>query len=83
MKQIKENHRRLIFKWHPDTSSENRDSSIEMTQKLNEAYRIIREYCSRYKFSFTEEEAEKYVSTEEWWWNRFGSDPIWGGGDDS
>jgi len=35
-------------------------------------------YCENYKFSFSKEEIEKYISPDEFWGKRFGSDPIWG-----
>jgi len=40
--------------------------------------RIIMDYCEDYKFSFSKEEIEKYISADEFWEKRFGSDPIWG-----
>ena len=42
------------------------------------AYKTIIQYCEQYRFSFSREEVEKYVSPEEDWLKRFGNDPIWG-----
>ncbi len=79
MAEIKKNHRKLIKKWHPDTSVENnKDLSEKMTRKINQAYKCLIEYCNHYKFSFTREEVEKYDSGDEWWFKRFGNDPVWG-----
>jgi hypothetical protein len=41
------------------------------------------EYCNNYKFSFSKEEIEKYISAEEFWGKKFGSDPIWGNYNDT
>jgi DnaJ-class molecular chaperone len=78
MKEIKSNYRKLIRKWHPDKCSENSEQCNEMTKKLNAAYNIIITYCNQYKFPFTKEEVKNYSSVEEWWFDRFGNDPIWG-----
>jgi hypothetical protein len=49
-----------------------------MTAQLNAAYAVIRAYCNEYQFSFREQDIRKYMSKEEWWFERFGSDPLWG-----
>ena len=53
----------------------------KMTQKINDAYRDLMAYCEQFQFSFLKEEVEKYILPEEWWYNRFGNDPVWGRGD--
>ncbi|MCD6353800.1 MAG: J domain-containing protein [Proteobacteria bacterium] len=78
MKEIKSNYRKLINKWHPDRCSENSDQCDEMTKKIIAAYTTIISYCNQYKFSFAKEEVKKYFSVEEWWFERFGNDPLWG-----
>jgi len=78
MTQIKDNYRRLIKKWHPDSCSEKREVCEEMSRKITNAYRIILDYCSNYKYSFAKEEVDKYLSKEEWWFKQYGDDPIWG-----
>lgn len=77
MPQIKKHYKRLITKWHPDTCLDKKELCQQMTIKINEAYKIIMAYCNNYKFSFSKEEVEEYISKEEWWLKRFGSDPIW------
>jgi len=49
-----------------------------MTKKIIEAYKVIISYCEQYKYSFEEDEVKKYLSDEEWWFERFGDDPLWG-----
>jgi len=78
MKEIKSNYRALINKWHPDKCKENHEQCNEMTRKINSAYDIIITYCNHYKYSFAEDEVRTYLSAEEWWFERFGNDPLWG-----
>jgi len=78
MKEIKANYRRLVRRWHPDKCREDPELSSEMTNRLNEAYRLIVSYCSQYRYSFAADEVIKYLSGHEWWIERFGNDPIWG-----
>ncbi|MBW2010709.1 MAG: J domain-containing protein [Deltaproteobacteria bacterium] len=78
MGEIKEQQRKLVMKWHPDTCQEKKEFSEEMTGKINEAYKIIMTYCNNYAYSFSKEEIGKYLTDEEWWFKRFGGDPLWG-----
>lgn len=75
--EIKANYRRLIKKWHPDNCSDNSGDHVAMTAKLNAAYRIVIAYCNQYRFSFSKDEINKYLPTDEWWFERFGNDPLW------
>ena len=76
MEHIKANYRRLIKKWHPDSCSEKHEVCEEMSRKITDAYRIILDYYSNYMYSFKKEEVDKYLSEEEWWYKRYGNDPI-------
>ena len=62
MEQIKVNYRRLIKKWHPDSFPEKHEACEEMSGKITNAYRIILDYCSNYRYSFKKEEVDKYFS---------------------
>ena len=77
MEEIKICYRRLITKWHPDVCPEKKGLCEKMTIKIMNAYKLIMGYCNHYKFSFSKEEVQKYDSPEEWWFKRFGNDPIW------
>ncbi len=79
MQEIKSNYKRLISRWHPDSCQEDLQECTQMTRKLNAAYNIILDYCANYRYSFSEKEIQNYLSTEEWWMERFGDDPVWGG----
>jgi len=83
MEEIKSNYRKLVSKWHPDKCGGDNEQSKEMTQKITAAYKIITTYCNQYKFSFTEQEVKNYLSDEEWWFEHFGTDPLWGNNNNS
>jgi DnaJ-class molecular chaperone len=78
MEEVKSNFRSLIRRWHPDRCKEDKVACQEMTTRIIAAYRIINQYCKNYKFSFSQEEVSKYISAEEWWFERFGRNPLWG-----
>jgi len=78
LEDIKECYRRLMKKWHPDRCAETPETCKDMAEKINAAYRTILEYCRGYRFSFTEEGVKAQLSGEEWMFDRFGDDPIWG-----
>lgn len=80
MEEIKSNYRALLAEWHPDRCSKNKELCNEMTRKVIAAYKTIIAYCNQYKYSFVEEEVKKYLSPEEWWFEHFGNDPLWGNG---
>lgn len=67
----------LLKQWHPDCCGEERERCTEMTRRILESAELIRSYCTHYRFSFRIEEVEKYLSPEEWWHKRFGTEPIW------
>ncbi len=76
MSEIKAKYRKLLKEWHPDFNLENKDQCEEMTRKIVNSYAIILGYCKQYKISFSQEEVQKYLSAEDWWFDRFGADPI-------
>lgn len=77
LEEIKTNYRALILKWHPDRCHADREKCKAMTTKIIAAYKIINDYCKNYKFSFSKEEVSNYLSAEEWWFERFGNNPLW------
>lgn len=78
MEDIKTNYRVLIQKWHPDRCNADQETCKEMTAKIIAAYRIINDYCKNYKYSFAKDEVGNYLPAEEWWFERFGQNPLWG-----
>ena len=80
MQDIRAAYTRLLKRWHPDSNPGDRQACGEMTARIVEAYRVIVGYCDAYEYSFAEEELRRHLSDEEWWMDRFGQDPLWGGG---
>ena len=80
MAEIKRHYRKLMRHWHPDMCKEAEQRCKEMTARISVAYNIIVEYCDHYRFSFSREEVKENLSEEEWLYERFGKDPVWGHG---
>ena len=81
MADIKSSYRMLIKKWHPDKCNGNEgndEECHEMARKITTAYNTIVAYCRQYWYAFTEEEVKRYLSPEQWWFERFGDDPLMG-----
>ena len=78
LKDIKNKYRELLEEWHPDLCREDGAIRKQKTIEIIKAHRIIMDYCEQYRFSFSKEEIEKYISPEELWAKQFGKDPIWG-----
>ena len=74
LRQIKQRHRELVKLAHPDVSG---GGDPERMRQINEAYRIILEYCENYRFSFAEEEFLEQ-NPEERLRQQFAGAPLWG-----
>lgn len=72
--EIKSSYRMLVNQWHPDKCN-------EMTKRIIAAYKTVIAYCNQYKYSFAEDEIKKYMHDDEWLFDRFGNDPLWGNND--
>jgi len=73
--EIKDRYRELVKCHHPDR---NEDPDQGRIRAITAAFRILEEYCTSYRFSFTEGE---YCAQhpEELLLRQFADDPIWGG----
>jgi DnaJ-class molecular chaperone len=82
MESIKSCYRKLLARWHPDNcrKEENKDACTEMTRNIILAYKTILDYCLHYQYSFSEDAVSRHQSPEEWWFEHFGEDPVWGNG---
>ena len=56
LKEIKRAYRTLAHRHHPDKRSGDESSEDEIMKKLNWAYKLLRDYCGNYKYSFREED---------------------------
>lgn len=83
MEEIKSKYRNLLATWHPDRCTEDQDTCAEMTRQIIDAYQTIMKYCISYQYSFSEDSVNRNQSSrspEEWWFERFQNDPLWGSG---
>ena len=78
--KIKEAFRNRIRQCHPDKAHDKTQINHEKSQKIIEAYKVIMDYCKEYRISFSRETVNRYRSEEEIWFEKFGNDPMWGGG---
>ena len=75
MRQIKSAYRWSAKQHHPDTGTSSGD--IEVMKKLNQAYKLLTEYCRDYRYSFREEDVartypeDEYIRTwrERWYYS--------------
>jgi DnaJ-class molecular chaperone len=77
IKRIKKSFNDSIKRWHPDRCREKKEICREKSAQLIQAYKTIMKYCDNYRFSFSRDEVDKYISAEETWKKKYGSDPIW------
>jgi len=75
IKQIKARHKVLVKRYHPDTGK----GDTEEMRRVNQAYQVLMEDCSSYRFSFSEAEFCTQ-RPEEMIRQQFYSDPLWGSG---
>jgi DnaJ-class molecular chaperone len=56
---IKKAYRKNAFQYHPDKSVTENAQDGEIMKSLNQAYKLLLEYCSQYKYSFKEEDVDR------------------------
>lgn len=74
LKEIKNRHRQLVKRHHPDTGNADDQETIQL---VNAAYRVLLDYVSEYRFSFAEEEFYEQ-NPEERLRQQFMDTPLWG-----
>lgn len=75
--EIKRAYHRLCKRHHPDIQNDGGESDNTI-YRLTEAYELLMRYCNEYRFPLRTDEVDIY-DAEEWWMDRFGQDPLWGG----
>jgi len=73
--EVRNHYRRLVKEHHPDLPGGLDDDRI---RRITAAYRILRDYCDSYAFSFTCNEFLNQ-NPEERLRRQFADDPLWGG----
>jgi len=76
--EIKKAFRRLSKKHQASKKS---TEKVEM-YKLTDAYHLLLEYCANFAFPLAPGEDES-LEGDDWWFERFGEDHLWGKGDGS
>ncbi len=75
--EIKRAYHRLSKQHHPDATRKEGDRHDEHMYRITAAYDLLMRYCAEYKFPLTVDDDNIY-DAEDWWMERFGSDPLWG-----
>jgi preprotein translocase subunit Sec63 len=79
LREIKKAYRAKAKRHHPDRNAIiETDDSVAMYE-ITAAYQMLVSYCNEYSFPLTPG-ANKDIDAEEWWFDRFGQDPLWGKG---
>ena len=65
LKKIKSTYRRLAQRHHPDKHIVASEEDVERMKKLNQAYKVLMDYCTDYKYSFKEEDVARTYPYEE------------------
>lgn len=76
LREIKNRHRELIKRHHPDAGNADDDETM---QRINAAHRILFDYVNEYRFSFAEEEFYEQ-NPDERLRQQFMDTPLWGKG---
>jgi DnaJ-class molecular chaperone len=64
LEEMKQAYRNKAFLYHPDMSGSENTKDDKMMKSLNQAHKLLMEYCSRYKYSFKEEDVDRTFSDE-------------------
>ena len=75
LSEIRKQHRKLVKQHHPDHGS----SDADEIRRVNQAYKILRDYCANYRYTFS---LDEYLlqNPEERIQRQFYDDPVWGSG---
>lgn len=76
--EIKIQYKKLLKKWHPDKCKKNPDECKQKTMDIIESSKLLIDYIENYKFSFDDKNDIHNNSVDDWWFNKFGNDSLWG-----
>jgi hypothetical protein len=81
--QIHQAYHEQCRRWHPDQHhGSQHESSTQHMQKINRAYKILKDYLFQYRISLRPEDTQEPWDMETWWTKRF-ADSFWRSDDDS
>ncbi len=66
LKEIKTAYRTLAHRHHPDKLQGDDSVESETMKRLNLAYKLLTDYCDKYKYSFKEEDIARTYPHEEY-----------------
>jgi len=75
LSEIRKRHRKLVKEYHPDHGNSDSDE----IRRINQAYKILSDYCANYRYTFS---LDEYLlqNPEERIKQQFDDDPVWGSG---
>ena len=79
LKEIKKAYRAKAKNHHPDRAAINDEDGSVAMHEITAAYQALLAYCGAYNYPLTPG-AKQELDAEEWWFDRFGQDPLWGKG---
>ena len=80
LSEIKKAYRRLSKKHHPDVLKTAKQKAVKVAMhELTEGYQTLLKYCAEFRFPLIPGENEQ-LEGEDWWFERFGQDHLWGKG---
>jgi len=65
LKEIKQAYRRKAFQHHPNRGG-NGPQDEETMKELNQAYKLLIDYCANYSYSFSEEDVARTYPYDEY-----------------
>lgn len=65
LKEIKDAYHSLAHHHHPDKPENSAAEDEQMMKKLNQAYKVLMDYCNTYRYSFKIEEVVRTYPYEE------------------
>jgi len=63
IREIEEAYRKMAFRYHPDVQDGDQRYN-EIMKELNYAYKLLRDYCAQYRYSFGEEDVKRTYPEE-------------------
>jgi DnaJ-class molecular chaperone len=66
LKEIKAAYRKLAHRHHPDKAGKGDSAEDETMKRLNQAYKLLTDYCKEYKYSFREEDVARTYPYDEY-----------------